>query len=174
MNEQSLEKNVGLIGKLAAPVALACGLALAAGCASAPKEKAAAAEKPAVSAPSQGGMTQEQVLNHEDVKGKPPTGFQQPLDKTREATLRALTFVGCEVKKNQTYYVSGRRPNKMGLFVGSGGETVEVFLNPKGEKETEVWVDTDLSFVGLAGQQDWSKQVMQEITNILNKPESKP
>ena len=119
---------------------------------------------------SDGGMTQDAIRSHEDVKGKNPVVFHQPLEKTREAALRALTFVGCEIKQRQNYYVSGRRPNKFGLFVGSGGETVEVCLLPKTEGETQVWVDTDLSFVGIAGQQGWDNQVIEEMTNILNKP----
>lgn len=114
-------------------------------------------------------MAKEQILEQKDVKGKTPTVFAQPLDKTREAALRALTFVGCEIKKQQPYYVSGRRPNKVGLFVGSGGETVEVFLYPVSDTETQVWVDTDLSFVGMAGQQGWNQQVLDEMKNIFSK-----
>jgi hypothetical protein len=56
----------------------------------------------------------------------------------------------------------------MGLLVGSGGETVKIFLYPETETETRVWVDTNLSFVGIAGQQNWSKQVLQQMTEILN------
>lgn len=115
-------------------------------------------------------MTVEQILNHEDVKGKSPTVFNQPLEKVREAGIRSLTFVGCEIKKQQPYYMAGRRPNKFGLFVGSGGETVEVFLYPKSENETHVWVDTDMSFVGIAGQQNWSDRVIGEMKNILSQP----
>ena len=38
---------------------------------------------------------------------------------------------------------------------------------PQGDKVTHVWVDTDLSFVGLAGQQNWNKQVIAEMTSLL-------
>lgn len=144
---------------------------LIAGCASNPKDPptgstgAQTAKEPAPSAKT---MSVEEILKHEDVKGHPPKVFAQPLDKAREAALRALTFVGCELKKKEPYYVSGRRPNKIGLFVGSGGETVEVFLYPAKENETHVWVDTDLSFVGIAGQQDWSEKAMAEISRILS------
>ena len=60
----------------------------------------------------------------------------------------------------------------MGLFVGSGGETVKLFLYPQSPSETHVWVDTDLSFVGIAGQQGWNKQVIEELTRILDKLQS--
>lgn len=115
------------------------------------------------------GLTQQTLLSHEDVKGKEPVVFAQPIEQVRQAALRALTFVGCEVKKQNAFYLNGRRPNKFGLFVGSGGETVEVFLYPKSETETHVWVDTDMSFVGIAGQQSWNKQVVAEMTSTLNK-----
>jgi hypothetical protein len=119
-------------------------------------------------------MSKEEILNHEDVKGKTPTVFQQPLDKVREATLRALSFVGCEIKKQQTYYIEGHRPEKMGLFVGSGGETVQVFLYPQADNETHVWVDTDMSFLGIAGQRDWNDKVIAELYRILGSQASTP
>ncbi len=115
-----------------------------------------------------GNFTQEDILNMEDVKKKEPVVMAHPLDQVREAAQRALTQVGCEVKKTEPYMVAGRRPNKFGLFVGSGGETVKVFLLPSGDAETKVWVDTDLSFVGIAGQQGWDNQVISAMKEILS------
>ena len=111
--------------------------------------------------------TPEAILKHEDVKGKPPQVFPKPIAEVRNAAVRALNFVGCEVKTQEAYYVSGRRPNKWGFFVGSGGETVEVMLHPSSSEETHVWVDTDLSFIGIAGQKDWNNEVLAEMRNLL-------
>jgi len=61
-------------------------------------------------------------------RGKTPTVFRHPLPHVREAALRSLSFAGCNIKRQEPYYAPGRRPNKVGLLVGSGGETVEVFL----------------------------------------------
>ncbi len=113
------------------------------------------------------GMSIEAVQNNSDVKGKPPTTFAQPLARVNEAAARALVSVGCVVKRQESYFASGFRPQKMGLFVGSGGETVKIFMLPQGDKVTNVWVDTDLSFVGMAGQQNWNKQVLAELSNLL-------
>ena len=113
-------------------------------------------------------MTKEDILLQPDVKGKPPVVFQKGHEDVRQAGLRALVFVGCEIKTESPYFLCGRRPNKFGLFIGSGGETVKIFLYPKSETETHVWVDTDKSFVGLAGQQGWDKQVIEELTKLLN------
>lgn len=133
-----------------------------AGCASAPQEKQ---EKQA-----KGSMTKEEILLRPDVKGHPPVVFAKNLDDVRQAGLRALTFVGCEIKTQEPLFLSGRRPNKIGLFVGSGGETVNVFLYPESETETHVWVETHKSFVGLAGQQGWNTQVTEQMTQLLNNP----
>ncbi len=114
--------------------------------------------------------TPEAVLQDDDVKGKTPDEFNKPLAETRMAALRALSFVGCKIDRQEDYYVVGKRPHKMGFFVGSGGETVEVFLHPASPDTTQVWVDTDLSFVGIAGQQGWDKQVLQEMHNITSQP----
>jgi len=131
------------------------------GCASSP-----APEKQAT--PGNGSMTREQVLLQDDVKGKTPTVFNQGVDEVRKAALRSLTFVGCEIKTQQDYFLSGRRPNKFGLFVGSGGETVNVYLYPQTDNETHVWVETHKSFVGIAGQQGWNKQVIDQMTQLIN------
>lgn len=112
-------------------------------------------------------MSLEAVQNNGDVKGKPPVVFAQPIARVNEAAVRALFSVGCEVKHKETYFASGVRHHKMGVFIGSGGETVKVFMIPQGDKVTNVWVDTDLSFVGMAGQQNWNKQVLAEMTNLL-------
>jgi hypothetical protein len=134
-------------------MALPFALLFVVGCASTPKEGTE--------------MTKEQILEQPDVKKKPALVFQKSMEEVRPAGVRALTMVGCEMKKQQTYYLEGRRPNKMGLFVGSGGETVRIFLYPQTAEETHVWVDTNLSFVGMAGQQNWDDKVKAELKGIL-------
>ena len=137
-------------------LAASVGIALFSGCASTPKQTTA--------------FTKEQILQQEDVKKKTPVIYAKPLEEVRQAGLRSLTFVGCELQKQEPLYLAGKRPNKFGLFVGSGGETVKIFLYPKDTAETHVWVDTDLSFVGIAGQQDWNDKVLAEMKNLLETP----
>jgi hypothetical protein len=115
-------------------------------------------------------LTKEEILSQPDVKDHPPVVFDKNLDEVRQAGLRALTFVGCEIKAQQPLFLYGSRPHKVGLFVGSGGETVKIFLYPQSDNETHVWVDTDLSFFGMAGQQGWNKQVIEQMTQLLNHP----
>ncbi len=143
---------------VASLISVSAILMVLAGCASSPPNK------------RNTSLSKEQILQQSDVKGHPPVVFSKNLDEVRQAGLRALTFVGCEIKRQEALFLSGRRPSKFGLFVGSGGETVKVFLYPESDNETHVWVDTDKSFVGIAGQQGWNKQVIEEMTKILSEP----
>ncbi len=136
-----------------------------AGCASTPQEGQNA---PSKSDKQESALTtKEQILSHPDVKGHPPVVFAKNLEEVRQAGLRSLTFVGCKLKTQQPLFLSGDRPHKFGLFVGSGGETVNVFLYPESDTETHVWVETHKSFVGMVGQQGWNKQVIDQMTQLL-------
>ncbi len=96
-----------------------------------------------------------------------PVVFDHSLAATQQAAVDALTVIGCDIKTQDPNYVEGRRPNKMGLFVGSGGETVQVWLTEIGPEKTSVQVQTKKSLVGLAGQKNWDAQVLEEMRNAL-------
>ena len=102
-------------------------------------------------------------------EGKPGVVFEQPIAKAQQAAVDALAVVGCDIKKQEPTYVEGRRPNKMGLLVGSGGETVKVWLEAVEPQKTNVKVKTEKSFVGMAGQKNWDKQVLEAMTKALSK-----
>ena len=95
--------------------------------------------------------------------------FQQPIDKVQKASVDALTVTGFDIKKQEPAYVEGYRPRKVGLFVGSGGETVGIWLTATAPDKTEVKVKTARSFVGGAGQKNWDDEVMAGITKTLGK-----
>lgn len=135
---------------------LAASLLVLTGCATAPEHT--------------GPYTKAEILQQPDVKDQAPAIFPNDLEQVRKASLRALNFVGCEIKTQEPFFLSGARPVKMGLFVNSGGETVKVFLYPQSATETRVWVDTELSTWFLAGQQGWNTQVLTQITNLLYSP----
>jgi hypothetical protein len=112
-------------------------------------------------------MSQAEVQNK--VKGMSSMTFAQPLPRVREAALRALTTVGCEIHQKQDYFVSGSRPHHMGLIVGSGGETVQIYMLPQSEGITQVWVNTNKTLLGIAGQRDWDERTLEEMKNLLGK-----
>ena len=99
------------------------------------------------------------------------TVFSQPIDKAQKAAVDALVVLGFDVQKQETGYVEGFRPRKIGLFVGSGGETVGVWLEPVTQDRTRVRVDTARSFAGYVGQKKWDSEVFTEMAKALGKPE---
>ena len=93
----------------------------------------------------------------------PNAEFAKPMAKVKEASLNALVVLGCEIKKDLPNYVEGKRVRKVGAFVGSGGETLRVWLSEANGK-TSIKVSTDKTFVGGAGQKNWDKELVEEIT----------
>jgi hypothetical protein len=94
--------------------------------------------------------------------------FAAPLERTQEAAANALAVHGFDIKKQESGYVEGTRPRKVGLFVGSGGETVGVWMESAGNGHTRVLVKTGKSVVGIAGQRTWDDKILAEMTKELN------
>ena len=80
----------------------------------------------------------------------------------------ALVVTGFDVTKQDPTYVEGFRPRKIGFFVGSGGETVGIWLATKGPNQTEVRIDTAKSFAGYAGQKNWDTEILNEMKKSLS------
>lgn len=97
----------------------------------------------------------------------PVTVYLHPMAQVHKAAVDALFVAGFEVTKQEPAYVEGFRPRRFGMAVGSGGETVGVWLADKGPSTTEVRIDTAKSAVGLVGQKDWNDAVLKEITKSL-------
>lgn len=93
--------------------------------------------------------------------------FQQSLEKTRNAAIDALVVLGFDIKKQEDSYIEGYRPHKVGFFVGSGGETVGVWLKLLDQDRTSVQVKTAKSLVGIAGQKNWDENVLNEMRKVL-------
>lgn len=83
------------------------------------------------------------------------------------AALQALAAIGCEVKKNAPLAIEAKRPNKVGLAVGSGGEKLFVNLKDLGEGKTEVTVITKKSLMGIVGQKLWNEEVAKQIRETV-------
>jgi hypothetical protein len=95
--------------------------------------------------------------------------FDQPIEAVHKSAINALVVTGFDVEKNEPSYIEGFRPRKIGLFVGSGGETVGVWLKPVDASATAVTVDTARSFTGYAGQKVWNSEVLSEMSAKLRK-----
>lgn len=115
-------------------------------------------------------FTKQEILEQPEVRGKSPAVFPNDLQAVRKAGRRALNFVGCAVTTEEPFFLAGERPSKVGVFGNNGGETVKIFLYPEGQKQTQVWVGTDTTFFGAAGQQAWDTQVLTLMGNFLSQP----
>jgi hypothetical protein len=98
--------------------------------------------------------------------------FDQPMSTVHKVAVDALTVIGCTIKKDDPAYVEGKRDRKIGVFVGSGGETVTVTLSDAGGGKVSVDVRTARTFVGGAGQKNWDQPVLDEMAKQLAAPAS--
>ena len=89
--------------------------------------------------------------------------YTKPETTVQKAAIDALVANGFVISKSDAEYVEGARPHKMGLLVGSGGESAGVWLSPLGTDKTSVKVDTAKSFAGMAGQKSWDKEIIAEM-----------
>lgn len=104
--------------------------------------------------------------------GKEPKGattivLEQPIARVQQAAVNALAVIGCKIRKNEATYLEGKRSNKVGLAVGSGGETIKVWLTADGPTKTSLKVATAKSMMGYVGQRSWNEAVVQEIQKDL-------
>ena len=83
------------------------------------------------------------------------------------AALQALAGIGCEIKKDTPLAIEAKRPNKVGLAVGSGGEKLFVELKDKGDGKTELKVTTKKTLLGIVGQKLWNDEVANQISNAV-------
>lgn len=97
--------------------------------------------------------------------------FAKPSDAVQKAAVDALVVTGFDVNKSEPLYVEGFRPRRLGLFVGSGGETVGVWLEPAESTRTRVRITTAKSFAGIAGQKSWNQVILEEMEKSLGKSE---
>lgn len=103
----------------------------------------------------------------EDAK-QPAVVFAKPLTVVHQAAVGALVSNGFEVQKDQPTYIEGMRPHKVGLAVGSGGESAGVWLEQQGTDKTAVTVSTAKSLVGIVGQRSWDADILAQIQKTLS------
>src|SRR5690349_2613686 len=96
-----------------------------------------------------------------DANRAKPVIFNKAVAAVHSAALHALAETGFEVQKDEPNYVEGFRPRRWGVVtMGSGGETLGVWIEPDGPNATAVKVDTAKSFVGIVAQKAWNDEVL--------------
>ena len=97
--------------------------------------------------------------------------FNYPPESVNKAATNALAVLGFDIQKTEPLYLEGYRPHKIGLFVGSGGETGHIWLEPLEGGKTRARVATTKSFVGYVGQKNWDQEILDEMQKSLAKTE---
>jgi hypothetical protein len=92
--------------------------------------------------------------------------FEHPLIETHKAAEAALAVCGFQAKRTEPNYLQGERPLKVGFFVGSGGESAGIWMEPVTEQRTRVWVKSVKSLVGYLGQKNWDDELLAEMTKF--------
>lgn len=88
-------------------------------------------------------------------------------DQVHAASLEALASIGCKVKKDSPTHIEGKRSNKIGLAVGSGGEKLFIEIKDLGDGKTELKVVTKKTMAGYVGQKLWNEQVAFHIRDAV-------
>ena len=94
--------------------------------------------------------------------------FNYPLSQVQAAAKDALQANGFQVTGEEPGFLTGHRPNQVGLLVGSGGENIGVWLSQVGDNQTKVAVVTKLTVMGVVGQHSWDDPVLKSIDERLN------
>ncbi|MCA9405725.1 MAG: hypothetical protein KC684_04250 [Candidatus Omnitrophica bacterium] len=88
------------------------------------------------------------------------------MEETRQKALDALIVNGFELQEQSEGYIQGKRPNKIGLFVGSGGEIIGIWLESVSDNKTRVLIRKKKTMMGYVGQKNWEKEIRKEILGV--------
>ena len=93
--------------------------------------------------------------------------FTGVVEDIHPAAYEAATTFGFKITYNEWNAIAGDRTRSIGLAVGSGGESINIIIQPTSPTTTAVTVWTNFTFVGRAGQRDWSDQILEYISQKL-------
>ena len=93
--------------------------------------------------------------------------FKAGLSATHDAAIAAAKESGFEIENDSATFISGPRPRKIGVFVGSGGETINISLSEIDASSTRVTIWTKRTFVGGAGQKSWNEPILSAMKASL-------
>jgi hypothetical protein len=98
-------------------------------------------------------------------KGKQERFFAFSPDKVKVAITDAMKSLEFDIKKDKDNQLEGQRKRHMGVFVGSGGEKLEVQFGEAeeaGTRGTRVTAETKKTLMGRVGQKSWAAAVLDE------------
>ena len=91
-----------------------------------------------------------------------PLGAAAALDLTK----KVFEAFDVELESAAQGQLQGQRRRHVGLLVGSGGEVLAAKLEEVSPGKTFVTATTTKTFVGIAGQSNWSCQIVEELIRL--------
>ena len=96
--------------------------------------------------------------------GEPAMTLHESISRSQQVTLEALRSLDCKIIKTEECYLKGKFAT---------GEIVQVCLRSTGPNESQIWVASHRTYVGMAWQQDRKNDVVwaiKKLTSLERKP----
>ena len=104
---------------------------------------------------------------HEGKKNTTVLTLTAKPEAVHAAALEAVAAVGGKVTKDKADSIEAKRPHKVGLAVGSGGEKLFVSIKDVGNGQVEVTVVSKKTVLGIVGQKLWNDEIAQHIREAI-------
>lgn len=89
--------------------------------------------------------------------------------RAKDIAKKVIIALDSTITDESDTLIKAQRNRHIGVFVGSGGEELQVNLKKIDDNKTFVTVTTKIGFVGAAGQKAWSCQIIDEMVKMATK-----
>lgn len=107
------------------------------------------------------------TAEHEGKKNTTVITLTAKPETVHAAALEAVAAVGGKVIKDKSDSIEAKRPHKVGLAVGSGGEKLFISIKDVGNGQVEVTVVSKKTVLGIVGQKLWNDEIAQHIREAI-------
>jgi len=91
------------------------------------------------------------------------------MERARDIVRKVVAGLDAMIKEERENYIKAKRNRHMGLFVGSGGETLVIELHGIDEEKTFVTATTKTGFVGAVGMKPWSCELVDAMLEMATR-----
>jgi len=91
------------------------------------------------------------------------------IKRAKDIAKKVIIALDSKITEETDTSIKAERNRYMGVFVGSGGEELDVELKAIDSNKTFISVTTKTGFVGGAGQKAWSCQAIDEMVKMAAK-----
>ena len=95
--------------------------------------------------------------------------LNKSIAEARDISKKVLVGIDSTISEETATTLKAQRNRHIGVFVGSGGEELEIALKEVSSNMTFVTAATKTGFTGGAGQKAWSCQIIDQIAVMASK-----